>query len=294
MEPLIAIQAETKNYIETCEQSTPDTLSIKEEIKLVQKPLCPLQSGFFKLYELSEILTEVSQYFVDKLVYQLLVFMSPEWHIKDVQLFERLLSDFILEKETKEANLIEMVIKGLVTGLEHLYPRGTMKFLKLLTPIFSFYEIEKDSSSQVYFFLRLHKAFAYADCLSQKKIKKRLRAHRLYKKFEKFSFETLCKDLCSTNENEQNDTNKEKNEEIALDFPILKKLTYSYPISLYINEDQKDEFFKILDNEYFNKLSSEAKTDMQQNEPKTITFDENPESIYVFKKDSNIDSSLHK
>lgn len=293
MESLTNNQDQKQIDTDTCEQDTPETLSVKEVVKLIERPLCLLQSGFLKLFELSDCLTEISQDFIDKVMYKLLTYLSPEWGIKEIKMFEDLLADLLTKQDTSaDLRLLQLVIKGLINALESLYPRSTMKFVKLIDPVLEYYRREPDCQTQPYLFFRLHKAFAYADILSQKKIKKRLKKYHLFIKFEEYSFEKLCKDICVNNDTDTADTNNEKRENhIYPCFSLLRKLTYSYPIGLYVNEDRKDEYFKTLDQEYFNALPGENENINKKTGGKVLTFEEEKhQSVLVFNKKANIEN----
>ena len=71
---------------------------------------------------------------------------------------------------------------------------------------------------------------------------------------------------------------------------VLKKLTYSYPMGLYVNEDNKDDYFNLLNREYFKALPIETDISINKSEDKVLRFDDEEDSVLVFDKTANIES----
>lgn len=272
------------------DNNTPDTLSVHEETKLVNKPLAPLQSCFIQIFAMDGEVTESLKSAISKLMHASLALMSPCWDLKKVKMFEELLEDFLSEKKKSgQIEILETAIRALVECLENLYPRATMKFLKLVSPLLAYYHAEPDCPTMQQTFLRLHKAFLYGDCLAQKKIKKKLRKLKLFKKFEGCSLEAISKTICPSENTVVNNTElSDTATVVGGDIPLLKRITYSFPISLYINEDHKEEYFSVLDKEYFDSLVDKPDPAAADKNGKLLSFDENPSCVLVFHKTKQI------
>lgn len=275
-------------------QDTPETLSIGEEMHSIEKHICPVEEGFNRLELVLVNLTEINQVAIDKAMYYILVQLSPEWDAKQLTVFEDLLKNLLVEKRNRsELRIVELCIRGLINGLEVLYPRTITKFLRLVNPLLKYYHQESDSPTQPYFFLRLNKAFNYAGTLAQKKIKKKLRKLDLYKKFEEYSFEPIIKRICSTNARETADSNFAQREcfpeNPVVDFSILKSLTYSYPVSLFPKRANKENYFSALNREYFNSLNSDHKRIPTHQTRAEIVFDDELDAVLVFYKKHTIE-----